>query len=146
MTRATAKGCHDHKGKGQGWYGAPHTKGQKKGDHAGKGQKQVCRRSLQQLWCLGAHGHSTAGMAKEQCMESMTPRTSASNNYTTDVSCVGSGFSMCSINNEITTHNRYDLLQNIDEKITAIEIMTVSTEEKPRRDKMCAIGERTNHN
>ena len=44
------------------------------------------------------------------------------------------------LNNEISTHNRHDVLQNIDEKITAMEIMTVSTEEKPRRDKMRAIG------
>ena len=33
-----------------------------------------------------------------------------------------------------------DVLQNVDEKITDMVIMAVSAEEKPRRDKMCAIG------
>ena len=44
------------------------------------------------------------------------------------------------MNSEITTHNRYDVLQNIDEKITATEIMKVSIGEMPRRDKMRAKG------
>ena len=44
------------------------------------------------------------------------------------------------MSSNIMTHSRNDVLKNIDEKITAVEIMTVSTEEKPRRDKMRAIG------
>ena len=86
--------------------------------------------------------------------------------YPTDVSCIGSGFSMCSIdaetwsevktikdikkkkrvwkkldmNGEIMMHNRYGALQDIDEEITTMEIMTVSAQEKPKKDKMRAIG------
>jgi hypothetical protein len=167
--KGKGKGWHDHKGKGKGWYTSPYTKGQEKGDHKGNEKGKGKGKSINGACnSCGVWGH----MARD-CWQGKGAVHGVDDTqneyfepYPTDVSCIGSGFSMCSIdaetwsevktikdikkekrvwktldmNGEITMHNRYGALQDIDEKITTMEIMTVSAQEKPKKDKMRAIG------
>jgi hypothetical protein len=167
--KGKGKGWHDHKGEGKGWNTTPYTKGQEKGDHKGNEKDKGKGKSINGACnSCGVWGH----MARDcwQGKGAVHGVDDAQNEYfepyPTDVSCIGSGFSMCSIdaetwrevktikdikrkkrvwkkfnmNSEITMRNRYCALQDIDEKITTMEIMTVSAQEKPKKNKMPAIG------